>query len=63
MGILNPACSVCRGSGWLCEEHLMLPWEHDDCDGVGVACACNPQAAVPFVSVFVEYDRQDETSH
>lgn len=54
-------CLVCRGSGWLCDEHPTLPWDHDDeCDGVGIACNCNALAAVPHREVFVEYDTLDE---
>jgi hypothetical protein len=37
-----------------------MTWEHDDCDGAGVPCACNPQAKVAFKQVFVEYDTLDE---
>ena len=63
MDDLKAKCLVCLGSGWLCDEHTTLPWEHDDCDGVGVACRCNPQAGIAFAQVFVDYDRQDETQY
>ena len=60
MSNLKPMCLACRGSGWLCEEHPTMTWEHDDCDGAGVPCACNPQATVAFKQVFVEFDTLDE---
>ena len=59
---LKLICARCRGSGWLCDEHPLLPWEHGDCDGVGVACNCNPPAAVPRTDVFVEYDELNESA-
>jgi hypothetical protein len=62
MGASKFTCSSCRGSGWLCEYHPALPWEHDDCDGAGVACHCNTTAGVPFVQVFIEYDVLDDTA-
>jgi hypothetical protein len=56
---LEPVCILCRGSGWLCDEHPMLPWDHDDCDGVGIVCECNAHAVLPHADVFVEFDRHD----
>jgi len=53
-------CLLCAGSGWLCEEHLTLPWSHDDeCDGGGIACRCNELAVAPHDEVFVEDDALD----
>jgi hypothetical protein len=63
MGAARFVCSDCRGSGWLCAEHPTLPWEHEDCDGVGIGCGCNPTAHLPFVQVFVDYDLQDDAVH
>jgi hypothetical protein len=57
---LKLICAKCRGSGWLCDEHPQLPWEHEHCDGVGIPCNCNLLASVPRVDVFVEYDRLNE---
>jgi hypothetical protein len=59
---LKLICAKCRGSGWLCDEHPLLPWEHDHCDGVGVACACNALGAVPRADVFVEFDEVNESA-
>jgi len=57
---LKLICSLCQGSGWLCEEHPGLPWNHDDeCDGGGVACRCNEMAAAPHNEVFVDDDALD----
>lgn len=60
MSQLRMVCSMCRGSGWLCDEHPTLPWEHGDCDGVGVACTCNASAVTPHADVFVEFDTLSE---
>ena len=57
---LKLICARCRGSGWLCDEHPTLPWDHDDCEGAGVACGCNAFALAPHKEVFVEYDSLDE---
>lgn len=57
---LEPICKLCRGSGWLCDEHPTLPWDHDDCDGAGIVCYCNAHALLPHADVFVDHDRQDE---
>jgi len=58
---LKAVCTTCRGSGWLCDEHPAQPWEHEGCDGVGVACACNALAAVLHADVFVDYDALNES--
>ena len=54
MSQLKAVCPTCRGSGWLCDEHPAQPWEHEGCDGAGVACSCNALAALPHADVFVE---------
>jgi hypothetical protein len=59
---LKLICAKCRGSGWLCDEHPLLPWEHDHCDGAGIACACNALAvAPPHADVFVDLDELNES--
>jgi hypothetical protein len=55
-------CPDCRGSGWLCDEHPTLPWDHDECDGTGIVCRCNVSAVVPHRVVFVEYDSMDDNA-
>ena len=62
MNQLKVVCATCRGSGWLCEDHPTQPWEHEDCDGAGVACTCNSLAALQHADVFVEYDRLNEST-
>jgi hypothetical protein len=60
---LKLICPLCCGSGWLCDEHPMLPWDHDDeCDGAGIVCRCNAFAVAPHNEVFVEYDMLDESA-
>jgi hypothetical protein len=34
--------------GWVCEEHLDQPWQHDGCGGAGAGCLCNPHRYVDF---------------
>lgn len=36
-------CQICKGFGWICENHQGLPFDHDDeCGGAGDPCICNP---------------------
>ena len=57
MSVIGSSCELCGGSGWLCEEHTRLPWEHEECGAAGFACACNPQAAVAWQEVVAEVPR------
>lgn len=41
------ACQLCKGDGWVCEQHPGLPFSHDDCPGPGDPCRCNPEQAMP----------------
>ncbi|HEX6018033.1 MAG TPA: hypothetical protein VFZ28_08020 [Burkholderiaceae bacterium] len=57
---LRLICSLCAGSGWLCDEHPDLPWSHsDECEGGGIACRCNELARLPLREVFVDFDALD----
>ena len=43
----DPECQVCRGFGWVCENHRDKPWEgmlpkSECCGGAGAPCTCNP---------------------
>lgn len=41
----DPNCDVCKGEGWVCENHEDVPWEasgHSDNCGAGAPCICNP---------------------
>lgn len=49
---------LCEGTGWVCEEHPHLPFEHDDCTsksgrcaGPGIPCRCNPRAEYQWQAV------------
>lgn len=45
---LTRVCPLCKGSGWVCEDHPHLPFMHDpDCGAEGRKCRCNPTAAMP----------------
>jgi len=59
---LKLICPACQGSGWLCDEHPALPWDHDGCEGAGIACNCNAFALVPHKEIFVESDVEDEST-
>lgn len=38
------ACPICKGSGWVCENHRDRSWP-DECDcGAGAPCVCNTHA-------------------
>lgn len=38
--LIRPGCEVCLGTGWVCEEHPLSPFEdHPNC-GVGEPCRC-----------------------
>jgi len=52
-------CPLCRGSKWLCEEHIPLPWKHDVCDAAGVPCLCNRRQGVRRLRVFAGVPRVD----
>jgi len=36
-------CAVCKGEGWVCEDHPDAPWDdyHQDNCGPGMPCECN----------------------
>lgn len=54
----NSACPLCKGEGWVCEQHPSLPFAHDDCAGPGDPCACNPgQAMSPGTRVIWDRER------
>src|SRR5688572_4451132 len=55
----EPACPVCKGSRWVCENHPRLSWP-DECDcGAGAPCpVCNiaePLAMPPDFEPDQEY--------
>ena len=40
---MNPNCPICRGIGWVCENHPEKPWDPElGCVcGAGAPCKCN----------------------
>jgi hypothetical protein len=42
--ILTKPCSVCHGSGWVCQTHTLREMAHDRCEDAGKPCRCNPEA-------------------
>jgi hypothetical protein len=36
-------CKICKGSGWVCENHQDVEWGDGDkcCGGAGMPCECN----------------------
>lgn len=50
----NMQCEICKGDGWVCENHPNQPQCHsDDCGGAGEPCICNPNYENKFTEVFV----------
>jgi hypothetical protein len=50
-------CPICRGEGWVCENHKDVKWDYgeaDCCEGAGIPCECN-QVKPPW-----EFKRYDE---
>jgi hypothetical protein len=44
-------CQKCEGTGWVCENHPDLSFDHSDnsckCGGAGMPCVCNPAGKIP----------------
>lgn len=38
-------CKICKGEGWVCENHPEVPWDWGDgcCGAAGMLCSCNPE--------------------
>lgn len=37
-------CGICKGEGWVCENHENIAWNYGDgclCGGAGMPCKCN----------------------
>lgn len=34
-------CKICKGSGWVCENHQDVNWGDKCCGGAGMPCECN----------------------
>lgn len=44
--MIDPHCTICKGEGWVCENHDATPWDggHGCCGGAGMPCICNPMS-------------------
>jgi hypothetical protein len=56
----NKKCPTCLGIGWVCENHITMPWDDElgcTCDA-GLPCDCNtddePGAGEPDISQVIE---------
>lgn len=49
-------CTICKGEGWVCENHPDLPWQHDGCGGAGDPCCCNPDGKVKWALIYADVD-------
>ena len=64
----DKTCEICKGTGWVCENHLNKPWGSDpgECEcGAGSNCICNPNGEVEWDVVYatVEPDEVKEWAH
>lgn len=38
----DPNCPICQGIGWICENHVQIPYGKEECCGGAAApCGCN----------------------
>jgi len=54
-------CQMCKGSGWVCENHLDRPSDvvtigGCDCGGAARNCFCNPNGHAEFQAVYASID-------
>ena len=40
----DPLCPICKGEGWVCEDHPLEKWNDGltGCQLPGAPCKCNP---------------------
>ena len=58
--MIDANCKVCKGDGWVCENHPDVPWNggtQQCCGGAGMPCECNPAGDWPPGSTIV-WDRE-----
>lgn len=41
---MKSTCTICKGEGWVCEDHADKAWGEGDgcCGGAGMPCVCHP---------------------
>lgn len=55
----DKACESCKGTGWVCENHIETPFGNGqgECDcGAGCNCLCNPHGEVEWQAVYATTD-------
>jgi hypothetical protein len=57
-------CPLCEKSepGWVCEDHVDMPFQHDGCGGAGAPCECNPAAVVVWKKAYTEANEARHSS-
>lgn len=52
---MDSDCPVCKGEGWVCENHEDTPWGDGEgcCGGAGMPCRCNPKGEFPPGTVLI----------
>jgi hypothetical protein len=57
-------CEICKGTGWVCENHTDTPWGEGEgeCDcGAGSPCTCNPTGEVDWLYVYASVDPDEKS--
>lgn len=58
----DKTCETCKGTGWICENHMDTPWGCGlgECDcGAGCNCLCNPNGEVEWQAVYATTEPQE----
>lgn len=44
----DPSCQICKGEGWVCEDHPTEKWGYGltGCQLPGAPCRCNPLSRI-----------------
>jgi len=52
-------CPICKGEGWVCEEHRQAAWGNGKgcCEAAGAPCECNPSGSPPSDMTII-WDRE-----
>lgn len=58
---MTPGCPICKGEGWVCENHPYRAWTPEGCQcGPGMPCECNPNAEFPPDSKVIWDTRKED---